>query len=220
VRVLLAENHLPTLRALRKGLSEEPFALDVVHDDSEANARARNGAYDVIVLDLQPWFDSLALLRGWRRDNIRSHVLALTDGGARDRVQVLDSGADDCLSRPFALLELLARLRALLRRWRSAKDHVLRIHDLEINTLSHTVKRAGQVIDLTAREYKLLELLAIRSGSVVTRPTIWEHLSGEQSAATSNVVDVYIRNLRNKIDRGFTLPLLLTRWGEGYLLRG
>jgi DNA-binding response OmpR family regulator len=219
VRVLLVEDYKPMVRALRKGLADEPFSLDVAGDGTEADTRARSETYDVIVLDLLLWVDSLALLRGWRRDNIKTHVLALTDGSARDRVRVLDSGADDCLSKPFALLELVARLRALLRRQHRANDPVIRIHDLEIDTRSHTVKRAGQIIDLTAREYALLEFLAVRRGSVVTRPTIWQYLYGERDAATSNVVDVYIRYLRNKIDRGSALPLLLTRWGEGYLLR-
>jgi len=114
----------------------------------------------------------------------------------------------------------LARLRALIRRGHEVKDPVLRVHDLEIDTATRTVKRGGQAIHLTPREYALLQFLAFHRGRVVSRTMIWEHLYDEHDESTSNVVDVYIRYLRNKIDKGFESPLILTRWGEGYLLRG
>ncbi len=222
MRVLLVEDHKPLLRALRQGLEEEGFAVDVAQDGEEADIKARNTAYDVIVLDVMlPKIDGLTLLERWRRDGLKTHVLILTArGSVEDRVKGLDLGADDYLTKPFELEELLARVRALIRRDYQSKDPVIRIHDLEIDTASRTVKRAGQAIALTPREYSLLEFLAYHRGKVATRTMIWEHLYDEQDESTSNVVDVYIRYLRNKIDKGFDPPLILTRWGEGYMLRG
>jgi DNA-binding response OmpR family regulator len=222
MRVLLIEDHKPLVRALRQGLEEEGFAVDVAYDGEDGNFKARGAEYDVIILDLMlPKADGLTLLQNWRRDGLKTHVLVLTArGGMEDKVRGLDLGADDYLTKPFELGELLARLRALIRRGHQVKDPVLRAHDLEIDTAARTVKRAGQAIHLTPREYALLEFLAYHRGRVVTRSMIWEHLYDEQDESTSNVVDVYIRYLRNKIDKGFDPPLILTRWGEGYLLRG
>jgi DNA-binding response OmpR family regulator len=220
--MLLIEDHKPLVRALRQGLEEEGFAVDVAYDGEEGAYKARTVNYDVIILDVMlPKEDGLSLLQRWRREGMKSHVLLLT---ARDRIEDkvrgLDLGADDYLTKPFQLQELLARLRALVRRGHQVKDPVLRVHDLEIDTAARTVRRAGQSIQLTPREYALLEFLAFHPGQVVTRSMIWEHLYDENDENTSNVVDVYIRYLRNKIDKGFKLPLILTRWGEGYLLRG
>jgi DNA-binding response OmpR family regulator len=222
MRVLLIEDHKPLVRALRQGLEEEGFAVDVAHDGDEGDFKARGAEYDVIVLDVMlPKQDGLTLLQNWRRDGVKAHVLMLTARGSiEDKVKGLDLGADDYLTKPFELEELLARLRALIRRTHQVKDPVLRVHDLEIDTATRSVKRAGQGIHLTPREYALLEFLAFHRGKVATRSMIWEHLYDEQDESTSNVVDVYIRYLRNKIDKGFDPPLILTRWGEGYLLRG
>jgi DNA-binding response OmpR family regulator len=123
------------------------------------------------------------------------------------------------LTKPFELEELLARLRALIRRGHQVKDPLLKVHDLSIDTSARTVKRAGKSIHLTPKEYALLEFLAFHAGKVVTRSMIWEHLWDEHDESVSNVVDVYIRYLRNKIDKDFSPPLILTRWGEGYMLR-
>jgi len=220
--VLLIEDHKPLVRALRKGLEEEGFAVDTAFDGEEGAYKAQTADYDVIILDLMlPKEDGLSLLQRWRRAGLKSHVLVLTArSGIEDKVRGLNLGADDYLTKPFELEELLARLRALVRRGHQIKDPVVRVHDLEINTATRTVKRGSQSIHLTPREYALLEFLAFHRGKVVTRSMIWEHLYDEHDESTSNVVDVYIRYLRNKIDKDFDQPLILTRWGEGYMLKG
>jgi DNA-binding response OmpR family regulator len=222
VRVLLVEDHKPLVRSLRRGLEEEGFAVDVAYDGEEGDFKAQSAEYDAIILDLMlPKEDGLSLLQRWRRKGMQTHVLVLTARGSlEDKVRGLDFGADDYLSKPFELGELLARLRALVRRGHQVKDPILRVHDLEIDTAARTVKRAGQPIHLTPREFALLEFLAFHRGKVVSRSMIWEHLYDEHDENTSNVVDVYIRYLRNKIDKSFEPALIMTRWGEGYQLRG
>jgi DNA-binding response OmpR family regulator len=222
VRLLLIEDHKPLVRALRQGLEEEGFAVDVAYDGEEGDFKAQSAQYDAIVLDLMlPKQDGLSLLARWRKKGMQAHVIVLTArGSVEDKVRGLDQGADDYLTKPFELDELIARLRALIRRGHQVKDPVIRVHDLEIDTSAKAVKRAGQPIHLTPREFSLLEFLAFHRGKVVSRSMIWEHLYDEYDENTSNVVDVYIRYLRNKIDKGFELPLILTRWGEGYQLRG
>ena len=222
MRVLLVEDHRPLVRVLKQGLEEEGFAVDAAYDGEEGDYKARTAKYDVIILDLMlPKEDGLSLLKRWRKDGLTTHVLVLTARSTiEDKVRGLDLGADDYLTKPFELEELLARLRALVRRGHQVKDPVLRIHDLEIDTASHIVKRAGKAIHLTPREYSLLQFLAFHRGQVVTRSMIWEHLYDEHDENTSNVVDVYIRYLRNKVDKGFDPPLIVTKWGEGYMLRG
>jgi DNA-binding response OmpR family regulator len=222
MRVLLIEDHKPLRRALKQGLEEESFAVDAAADGEEGDFKARTAQYDVIILDLMlPKIDGLTLLQKWRKDGIKTHVLVLTARGSiEDKVKGLDQGADDYLTKPFELEELIARLRALIRRHHQVKDPIIRICDLEIDTAARVARRGGQTIHLTPREFALLEFLAFHRGKVVTRSMIWEHLYDEQDENTSNVVDVYIRYLRNKIDKGFDPPLIQTRWGEGYLLRG
>jgi DNA-binding response OmpR family regulator len=222
MRVLLIEDNKQMVRALKKGLEEEGFAVDVALDGEEGGYKAETADYDVIVLDLMlPKEDGLTLLKRWRGKGIKSQVLVLTARDAiADKVSVLDLGADDYLTKPFQLEELLARLRALIRRGHNVKDPILRVRDLEIDTVSHTARRGGRVIHLSPREYALLELLAFHCGKVVTRSMIWEHLYDEHDENTSNVVDVYIRYLRNKIDKDFTPALIRTRWGAGYILGG
>ena len=222
MRVLLVEDHKPLVRALRQGLEEEGFAIDVAYDGEEGAFKAQTADYDVIILDLMlPKEDGLSLLQRWRRAGLQTHILVLTaKGSMEDKVHGLDLGADAYMTKPFELEELLARIRALVRRNHQKKDPVLRVCDLEIDTTARSVKRGGKAIHLTPREYALLEFLAFHRGKVVTRSMIWEHLYDEQDENTSNVVDVYIRYLRNKIDKNFEPPLILTRWGEGYMLRG
>jgi DNA-binding response OmpR family regulator len=219
MRVLLIENHEPLVRALTSGLEGQGFAVDTVRDRAEGNSRAWAQDYDVIVLDLLSPGEE-GLLQVWRRGGLATHVLALSSSGSTaDRVRGLDLGADDLVARPFEMVEVLARVRALARRSRTFQAPLLRTHDLEIDTNSRIVKRAGRTIHLTAREYALLAFLACHRGKVVSRARIWEHLYNDPDEGTSNVIDVYIRHLRTKIDHDFDPPLIVTRWGQGYMLR-
>jgi DNA-binding response OmpR family regulator len=212
----------PDERLVRLALEQEGFAVEAVPGPAAEDAPPV-GRYGVIVLDLAlPGIDGPALLRGWRGRGVGASILALADRpGARGRARGLDLGADDCLDRPFDRSELFARLRALARRARAERGGALRVFDLEIDPDAHVVRRAGRLIHLTAHEYALLELLARRRGQVVCRTAIWGHISGGPAGpAPSNVIDVLVSGLRRKIDKGFDPPLILTRWGEGYLLRG
>lgn len=222
MKILLVEDHKLLSRSLKQALEEDGFAVDLAVSGDEADAKARGALYDVIILDLMlPKIDGLTLLKGWRKDGLTFHVLILTAmGSLEDKVLGLNLGADDYLPKPFELTEFLARVRALVRRGHQAKDPILRIHDLEIDTAARTVRRAGKDIYLTPREFSLLRFLCYHRGKVVTRSMVWEHLYDENDDNTSNVVDVYIRYLRNKIDKNFTPPLILTRWGEGYMIKG
>src|SRR3954452_10453532 len=178
-RVLVIEDHQPLARSLQRGLQEEGFVVDIAHDGQEGEDRARTADYDVIILDLiLPREDGLSLLGRWRREGLTCHVLILTARSSiEDKVRGLDKGADDYLTKPFVLKELVARLRALVRRSHHVKDTVLRTHDLEIDTRARTVRRGGRAIHLTPCEYALLELLARHRGQVVSRSRIEEHLS-------------------------------------------
>ncbi|HEV3078980.1 MAG TPA: response regulator transcription factor [Gemmataceae bacterium] len=223
MRVLIVEDHKPLVRALKQGLEEEGFAVEVAYDGEQGAVKAAGGQFDVILLDLMlPREDGLSLLQRWRKAGLRSHVVVLTARhGLEDKVRGLDLGADDYLTKPFALKELVARLRVLMRRGEQHRDEpILRVHDLEIDTGAHSVKRAGNSIYVTPREYALLHLLARHRGKVISRSMIWQHLYDQNEQQTSNVVDVFIRHLRKKIDRGYDPPLILTRWGEGYVMRG
>lgn len=222
MKILLVEDHKLLARSLKQALEEDGFAVDLAVAGDEADAKARGAVYDVVILDLMlPKIDGLTLLKGWRKDGFTFHVLILTAMGTlEDKVLGLNLGADDYLPKPFELTEFLARVRALVRRGHQAKDPILRIHDLEIDTGARSVRRAGKDIYLTPREFSLLRFLCYHRGKVVTRSMVWEHLYDENDDNTSNVVDVYIRYLRNKIDKNFTPPLILTRWGEGYMIKG
>lgn len=220
MRVLVVEDYDPVRRAVVQALEEEGFAVDSSRDGQEGLWHARATPYDAIVLDLMlPGLDGLSVLRELRRSGQATPVLLLTARDAvSDRVKGLDAGADDYLVKPFALEELLARVRALVRRRYEKKDPVLRVDDLEIDTARRTVRRGDQEIDLTAREYALLEYLALRQGELVTRTDIWEHVYDFHSTAQSNVVDVYIGYLRRKIEGPGRRRLIHTRRGQGYIL--
>ncbi|MBI1914442.1 MAG: response regulator transcription factor [Planctomycetes bacterium] len=211
----LAEAMLPVFE-------EDGFVADVADSSELAEAAVQAVEYGVVLLD-QGVLNSQCneyLLR-WRRDGLRAHVLVLLprDSSSIERAHCLDAGADAYLLRPLSVEELRAHLRVLRRRDRVVSA-IRRVHDLEINTAIRTVKRAGQSIHLTPREFELLQFLAHHQGRVVSRSMIREHLYNDRGSNLSNVVDVYVRYLRNKIDKGFETPLILTRWGQGYLLRG
>jgi DNA-binding response OmpR family regulator len=222
VRLLVIEDYKPMAMALKRGLQEEGFTVDVAFDGLEGKQKVAAAKYDAIILDLMlPKIPGLQLLEEWRQKGMKAPVMILTArGDMEDRVQGLNLGADDYMTKPFQMEELLARLRALVRRGHQVKTPVIRIYDLEIDTITKTVNRAGQPIQLAPLEYAILELLAFHRGEVLTRAIIWEHLFDELKEGTSHVVDEYISHLRAKIDHGFTPPLISTRWGEGYELRG
>jgi two-component system OmpR family response regulator len=220
MRVLLVEDYAPLRNSLTQGLREAGFAVDAAADGEEGLWFARSNEYDTIVLDIMlPKLDGLTLLTRVRHAGNRAPVLLLTaKDTVDDRVTGLDLGADDYLVKPFAFQELLARVRALARRRYEKPDPVIRINDLELNTATRSVRRDGRAIDLTPREYALLELLAMRAGDVVSRSDIWEHLYEFRSDADSNVVDVYIGYLRKKLETPGKPRLIHTRRGQGYVL--
>lgn len=220
MRALVVEDYAPVRSAVVEGLAENGFAVDSAGDGQEGLWYAEQNPYDVIVLDLMlPKLDGLGVLKKLRAKGSAVPVLLLTaKDGVDDRVHGLDSGADDYLVKPFAFAELLARVRALVRRHYENRAPVVRIDDMEIDTTKRVVKRAGEVIVLSAREYALLEYLAMRAGELVTRTEIWEHVYDFHSDAHSNVVDVYIGYLRKKLERDGSAKLIHTRRGQGYVL--
>ncbi|MBL8877826.1 MAG: response regulator transcription factor [Phycisphaerales bacterium] len=220
MRILVVEDYAPVRDAVAGALREADFAVDTASDGEVGLWSAQSGPYDVIVLDIAlPKLDGLHVLQSLRRHGDRTPVLLLTARDTvADRVTGLDTGADDYLVKPFSLQELLARVRALVRRNYDGADPAIRIQDLEVNTTSRTVHRGGRRIDLTAREYALLEYLAHRAGQIVTRTDIWEHVYDFRSTVESNVVDVYIGYLRRKIEIAGLPRLIQTRRGQGYVL--
>ncbi len=220
MRVLVIEDFAPLARAIVQGLKESGYAVDRAQDGEEGLASAQACAYDVILLDIMlPKLDGLALLQQLRKQKHPAGVLLLTARDTvMDRVTGLDHGADDYLVKPFAFEELLARVRALVRRRYAQRDGVLQIEDLEVNPVSRTVKRAGRPIPLSAREYAVLEYLCARKGHVVTRTEIWDHVYDFATEPSSNVIDVYIGYLRKKIDAEHEMKLIQTRRGQGYVL--
>ncbi len=219
MRVLLVEDYEPLRDSLSQGLKEAGFALDVAGDGEAGLWYANSAEYDVIVLDLMlPKLDGLSLLKQFRKNNTRTCVLILTaKDTTQDRVRGLDLGADDYLVKPFELPELLARVRALVRRKYEAQASIVRIADMEMDTVGRRITRAGQSIELSGREYALLEFLMMRAGHIVTRSDIWEHVYDSNASAESNVVDVHIGHLRRKIERDGLSKLIHTRRGQGYL---
>jgi DNA-binding response OmpR family regulator len=220
MRILVAEDHATLARSIANGLREEGFAVDLTGDGEEAWQLAKINPYDCLVLDIMlPGREGWSILQQLRRAGSQTPVLLLTARDAiEDRVKGLNLGADDYLVKPFAWDELLARVRALVRRGHGQKSPVVTVADLAIDTASKTVHRSGKAISLSAREYALLEYLAHREGKVVSRNEIWDHLYDQTDETTSNVVDVYIGYLRQKIDRDFESKLIHTRRGLGYVL--
>jgi len=217
MRVLVVEDYSPIRTAVRDALAEHGYAVDVASNGEDGLWLAEQNPYDVIVLDVMlPKIDGLEIVKRLRSKGAKVAVLMLTARDTiSDRVAGLDHGADDYLVKPFELTELLARVRALVRRGYAMKDPVLRVADLEIDTVKRSVRRGDTPIALSPREYALLEYLAMRVGEVVTRTEIWEHVYDFRSDAHSNVVDVYVSYLRKKLGQP---PLIHTRRGHGYVL--
>lgn len=220
MRVLVVEDYKPLANSLTQALREAGYAVDVAYEGNEGLWFAESNPYDVIVLDLMlPGLDGISILKHLRDKNNQAGVLILTArDGLSDRVSGLDYGADDYLTKPFALDELLARVRAIVRRRYQINKGVIHIADLEVDTVKRTVRRNGATIELSGREYGLIEYLALRKGHVVTRSEIWEHVYDFNADPSSNVIDVYIGYLRKKIDQNHKVKLIHTRRGLGYVL--
>lgn len=221
MRILIVEDERKIAAYLKRGLEEQGYAVDAAFTGREALDWAASAPYDLIVLDiLLPEMDGIAVCQALRKQGIRAPILMLTARDTvEDRVAGLDAGADDYLVKPFALKELLARLRALARRGADApKSPILTLADLSLDTSTHRVKRAAQSIELTAKEYAILECLLRANGRVLSRNMIAEHVWNYEVFNESNVVDVYIRNLRRKIDDAFPVKLIHTIRGAGYRL--
>jgi two-component system, OmpR family, copper resistance phosphate regulon response regulator CusR len=221
MRILLVEDNRRLSDTLRANLQDDGYAVDATYNGLDGEEMGLMDVYDLIILDLMlPGKDGIAVCRALRNKRMRTPVLMLTARDAlQDRVLGLDSGADDYLVKPFEVDELRARLRALLRRDAAAKTGTLQIADLELDPSTHTVQRAGQPVELTAKEFALLEYLLRRPGHLVTREMAEEHLWSYENLVASNVVDVYIRRLRRKIDDPHELKLLETVRGAGYRIR-
>jgi DNA-binding response OmpR family regulator len=220
MRILLIEDYPPLQKSIQQGLHEAGFAVDITGDGPEGLWYAMNNDYDVIILDLMlPGMDGLKILKKIRAKGRQTHVLILTAKDTlEDRVAGLDTGADDYLVKPFAFEELLARIHALIRRKYQEKNPTLKIQDLRLDQAAQRVWRGREEIELTGREYALLEYLALRAGHVVTRTDIWEHIYEFNSSASSNVVDVYIGYLRKKLEQPGKPALIHTIRGRGYIL--
>ena len=220
MRILLVEDEPRVAGFIAKGLREQTYAVDVAPNGEEALYLASVNEYDLVVLDvLLPLKDGHAVCRELRGSGSRVPILMLTArDSVDDRVSGLDSGADDYLTKPFDFKELLARLRALARRSVALRPGVIRVADLSLDTASHQARRAGRPVSLTAKEYALLEYLMLNEGRVVGREQIAQHVWDESFDPFSNVIDVYIRRLRAKLDLSGAMPLIHTRRGEGYVL--
>ena len=220
MRLLLVEDDARIARFVAKGLREQAYAVDVAGTGEEALYQAAVNTYDLVILDVMiPAPDGFAVCRELRKLGQRMPILMLTARDAvEDRIAGLDHGADDYLTKPFEFRELLARLRALLRRSGELRPEKIAIADLVLDTGAQTARRAGRQITLTAKEYALLEYLARNAGRVVRRAEIAEHVWDETFDPFSNLIEVYINRLRRKIDANSTKPLVHTRRGVGYVL--
>jgi DNA-binding response OmpR family regulator len=224
MHILVVEDEQRLAHLLRRVLLEERYTVDLAHDGKSGLDLALSDTYDVVILDVMlPGMDGLEICRQMRTEHIMSPVLMLTARGAiEDRVTGLNVGADDYLTKPFAMEELLARINALLRRRNRPFDdmHQLTVGDLTLDLVRHEARRAGRVIELTAKEFALLEYLMRHAGQALTRTQIVDAVWRYDLDALSNVVDIYIHYLRDKIDQGFSYPLIKTVRGVGYKIEG
>ena len=220
MRILIVEDQRKMANFIQRGLKEEKYAVDVAHDAEKALYLAGINEYDLIILDVMlPGKDGFYVCRELRKKDVKTPILMLTSRDAtEDKITGLDLGADDYLTKPFVFEEFLARVRALLRRKQDSKTTILQYDDLELDQVTHKVKRAGENISLSTKEYALLEYFMLRPEQVITRTMISEHVWNESFDSFTNVIDVYVRYLRNKMDRPFQQPLIHTLRGTGYML--
>ncbi len=221
MRILVIEDEKKVAKFLQQGLEEERYTVDVVNDGEAGSHLALTEKFDLIILDiLLPKKDGITLLREIRAKRISTPVLMLTAKSAiDDKVEGLDAGADDYLTKPFAFAELIARVRSLLRRGATEKLTILEVVDLQLDTVTHKAKRGDKVIELTGKEYALLEYFMRNVNRVLTRTLISEHIWNYNFDTGTNVIDVYMNHLRSKIDDGFDKKLLHTVRGVGYVLK-
>lgn len=221
MRILVIEDEKKVAGFIKKGMEEETYAVDVAVDGEEGLAMAEINQYDLIILDLMlPKLDGLEVLTRCREKKINTPIILLTaKDSVEDKVTGLNKGADDYLTKPFAFSELLARSRSLLRRGQGEAKTVLKLADLSLDMVSHKVNRNGQEVELTGKEYSLLEYFMRNQGKVLTRTMIAEHVWDYNFDTFTNVIDVYINHLRKKIDKSHPKKLLHTLRGVGYVLK-
>lgn len=221
MRILIIEDDVTIQKLIYKRLSEESYAVDFCSDGENGLAYALGTQYDCILLDLMlPKMNGIEILKALRAKHCTSYVLIMTAKDAiEDRVRGLDAGADDYIVKPFSLDELSARIRALIRRKQEVKHTTLTLADLEMNIATHTVKRNNEIVYLSSKEYALLHYLISHQGQVLTRTQIADHVWDYNFYSDSNIVDVYIRYLRNKIDKPYKTKLIHTIRGFGYVMR-
>jgi heavy metal response regulator len=221
MRVLVVEDDPAVADFVGQGLRESSFAVDVAEDGLQGRQMAGESAYDIIVLDLMlPGLSGLELLRELRQQDVATPVICLTARDTvDDRVRGLNLGADDYLVKPFSFTELLARVHALLRRGQAVQQNPIAVGDLMIDTPSRRVQRSGRRLDLSPREYALLEYLGRNAGQVISRTMILEHVWDMNQDPMTNVLETHINRLRKKVDHGFDVPLIHTVRGVGYVLR-
>jgi heavy metal response regulator len=221
MKILVVEDERKVAKFLQQGLEEEGYSVDLAADGTEGYSLASGRPYDLMILDiLLPDKDGITLLKELREKQVQIPVLMLTaKSSIHEKVEGLDSGADDYLTKPFAFAELLARVRSLIRRGAKEKPTVLQLGDLQLDTVSHKAKRGEKTVELTGKEYALLEYFMRNIDRVLTRTSISEHIWNYNFDTGTNVVDVYINHLRSKIDDGFERKLLHTVRGVGYVLK-
>jgi DNA-binding response OmpR family regulator len=222
MKILIVEDETDLAEIIKEGLEKQSFAVDICFDGEEGFFMAETYAYDAVILDIMlPLMDGLTLLKKLRAKKVRVPVLMLTARGTMaDKVKGLDTGADDYLAKPFEFPELISRLKAIIRRSRGEASPVISIDDLTIDMNARSVKKNNKEVKLSSREYNILLHLALNRGRVISRSSLTEHIYDIDFDLDSNIIDVYINYLRNKIDKGSGKKLIHTVRGEGYMIKG